>query len=62
MTTQKTPTKKIHFLSPFSIDIEPMSRLLLVNFEKDPDTVYVGFEPQVFDDADHGKGHLVIGW
>ncbi|WP_158860230.1 hypothetical protein [Lunatibacter salilacus] len=49
-------------MSPFSIDIEPMSRLLLVNFEKDPDTVYVGFEPQVFDDNEHGKGHLVIGW
>lgn len=62
MTTQTSTPQKIHLLSPFSIDIEPMSRLLLVNFEKDPDTVYVGFEPQVFDDADHGKGHLVIGW
>lgn len=51
-----------HFLSPFSIDIEPMSRLLLINFEKDPDATYMGFEPQVFDDSVHGKGHLVIGW
>jgi hypothetical protein len=50
------------FITPFSLDIEPMSRLLLVNFEKDPDTIYKGFEPQVFDDAEHGKGHLVIGW
>ncbi|QQS31262.1 MAG: hypothetical protein IPM47_10230 [Sphingobacteriales bacterium] len=49
-------------LFPFSIDIDPMSRVLLINFEKDPDTIYVGFEPQVFDDEITGKGHLVIGW
>lgn len=49
-------------LFPFSIEIDPMERLLLVNFEKDPDSVYVGFEPQVFDDNKNGSGHLVIGW
>ncbi|MCS7037950.1 MAG: hypothetical protein RMJ33_13255 [Saprospiraceae bacterium] len=49
-------------LCPFFIEIEPMERLLLINFEKDPDTLYVGFEPQVFDDALNGKGHLVVGW
>jgi len=47
---------------PFDIAIDPMERLLLVNFEKDPDSLYVGFEPQVFDDGVTGKGHLVIGW
>jgi hypothetical protein len=47
---------------PFSIEIDPMERLLLVNFEKDPDSIYVGFEPQVFSDELHGVGHLVIGW
>lgn len=62
MTTHKTPSKKTHLLTPFSFDIEPMSRLLLVNFEKDPDATYIGFEPQVFDDTEHGRGHLVIGW
>ncbi len=51
-----------HILNPFRIDVDPMERLLLVNFEQDPDTTYVGFEPQVFDDAVHGRGHLVIGW
>lgn len=50
------------FLNPFLIEIDPMERLLLVNFESDPDTLYIGFEPQVFDDAVNGKGHLVIGW
>lgn len=49
-------------LCPFFIDLEPMERLLLINFEKDPDTLYVGFEPQVFDDALNGSGHLVVGW
>jgi hypothetical protein len=49
------------FINPFCIDIDPMERLLLVNFEKDPDTIYIGFEPQVFDDPINGRGHLVIG-
>ena len=47
---------------PFWLDVDPMARLLLVNFEHDPDETYVGLEPQVFDDAVHGTGHLVIGW
>ena len=50
------------FFNPFHIAIDPMERLLLVNFEKDPDSLYIGFEPQVFDDHINGKGHLVIGW
>jgi len=51
-----------HIINPFHIDIDPMERLLLVNFEKDPDTTYIGFEPQVFDDPVNGTRHLVIGW
>lgn len=47
---------------PFSIEIDPMEKLLLVNFEKEPDSIYVGFEPQVFDDTINGTGHLIIGW
>lgn len=50
------------FLNPFQIAVDPMERLLLINFEQDPDTTYVGFEPQVFDDPVNGAGHLVIGW
>ena len=52
----------VKIANPFRISIDPMERLLLVNFEKDPETLYVGFEPQVFDDNINGKGHLVIGW
>lgn len=39
-----------------------MERLLLVNFEQDPDSIYMGFEPQVFEDDINGKGHIVIAW
>jgi hypothetical protein len=53
---------EVQIINPFLIDIDPMERLLLVNFEKDSDSVYVGFEPQVFDDDVNGTGHLVIGW
>ncbi len=47
---------------PFRIHIEPMDRLLLVNFEDDPDSLYKGFEPQVFDNTVNGSRQLVIGW
>jgi hypothetical protein len=49
-------------INPFEIAIEPMERLLLVNFEKDPDSLYIGYEPQVFDDEKTGTGILVIAW
>ena len=48
--------------SPFALEIDPMESLLLVNFADDPDEIYLGFEPQLFDDARHGQGLLVIGW
>lgn len=47
---------------PFSINIDPMEKLLLVNFEKDSDSIYTAFEPQVFNNHINGSGHLVIGW
>lgn len=52
----------IRVQNPFSIEIDPMLRLLLINFENDPDSIYIGFEPQVFADSLNGTGHLVIGW
>lgn len=57
-----TDNDSTHVLFPFSLEIDPMEMLLLVNFEKDPDSTYVGLEPQVFDDEINGAGHLVIGW
>ena len=55
-------TEQVRLYNPFSIDIDPMERLLLVNIENDPDTLYIGFEPQVFDDSINGTGHLTIAW
>lgn len=55
-------TRKRLIPCPFQIEIDPMQRLLLINFEKDPDDLYIGFEPQQFDDAQNGRGMLVIGW
>jgi hypothetical protein len=49
-------------INPFEFKIDPMERLLLVNFEKDLDDTYKGFEPQYFDDQVNGKGLLVIAW
>lgn len=64
-----TPSESIYeneksnrILNPFSFQIDPMVRLLLVNFENDPDLIYKGFEPQYFDDPIHGKGLSVIAW
>ena len=48
--------------SPFSLDIIPMKRLFLINFEKDPDELYHGFEPQWFDDPGYGRGLRVVAW
>lgn len=52
----------VKIYTPFSIDIDPMDRLLLINFGKDPDSIYVGFEPQVIKNTPHGESHLIIGW
>lgn len=49
-------------INPFNIAIEPMERLLLINIENDPDSLYTGFEPQLFDDEKAGTGMLVIAW
>jgi hypothetical protein len=48
--------------APFAFRYDPMERLMLINIEKDPDSTYIGFEPQAFDDAVHGRGLLVIAY
>jgi hypothetical protein len=52
----------IPVVSPFHLETDPMEGILLVNFERDPDRIYLGLEPQAFDDPIHGRGLLVIGW
>jgi hypothetical protein len=50
------------WFSPFNLHYDPMERLLLINFAADPDTLYIGFEPQVFNDPINGQGLLVIAY
>lgn len=45
---------------PFNLHVDPMERLLLIEFTRDPDPLYQAFEIQVFDDIVHGKGLMVI--
>jgi hypothetical protein len=56
------PQKIVKIYTPFSIDIDPMDRLLLINFGKDPDSIYMGFEPQVIKNNTQRESHLIIGW
>lgn len=50
------------FLSPFRLQVDPIRRLLLINFEKDPDEVYIGFEPQIIDHPQNGRRLRIIAW
>lgn len=56
------PSTSGSFYSPFNLRIDFMRRLLLINIQRDPDSVYLGFEPQVFDDPINGRGLIVIAW
>ncbi len=55
-------TEQSLLINPFHFAVDPMERVLLINFQRDPDEYYIGFEVQVFDDEINGQGHLVIGW
>lgn len=46
------------FYSPFHLRVEPMERLLLINWQEGQ--FYKGAEPQWLDDEQHGQGLLVI--
>lgn len=48
--------------SPFKLKIAEMKHLLLINIEKDPDEIYIGFEPQIFDDKENGEGLRILGY
>lgn len=52
----------VPFYTPFSLTVDPMKALMLVNIQADPDSVYMGFEPQLFDHPHKGKGMIVLGW
>lgn len=47
---------------PFSFTYIPLTKLALINFEKSPDSNYVGLEPQYIDDEQIGTGYRVIAY
>lgn len=50
------------FYSPFSLSVDAMEKLILVNFEKDPDEFYNVFELQQARDKNGGCRYLVIAY
>jgi len=50
------------FFSPFSLSIDDMEHLILINFEKDPDEFYNTFELQQARDINGERSYLVIAY
>lgn len=59
---RQTVRDYMKYYCPFTLSLDPMERLLLINLTADPDEVYVGFEPQAFDDPANGHGLIVIAY
>ncbi len=51
-----------YVVAPVSAAVQPLDRLLLINFEDHNDSLYVGLEPQVVADPQQGYGLLVVAW
>ena len=47
---------------PFEINHVPVKKLAIINFEKNPDKVYRGFELQYLDGERYGKGYRIIAY
>ena len=47
--------------SPFKVKPANLTALTLINIEKDPDSIYIGFEPQLLQNKD-GEGFLVLAY
>ena len=50
------------FILPFSFSYDTIKRILLVSFEGDPDSLYLGLEAQVVPSPQGEEEQLVIGW
>lgn len=57
-----TETNGQTVIIPFGLKYNPMKKLALINFERDSDSVYIGLEPQFFDDDTYGKGYRIIAY
>lgn len=64
MNNTKIYSKKSNqfIFSPFNMNIEPMEKLMLIDFKDDPDKIYNCFEIQSFDDEKSGQGIRIIGY
>ncbi len=49
-------------LQPFTMEIAPIKKLLLLNFEKNPEAIYTGLELQYLETELEGKGFRVIAY
>lgn len=47
---------------PFKLKQAPIKKLLLINFGKNPDSVYEAFELQYIDSKPTGTGYRVLAW
>lgn len=47
---------------PFTIKRTPVEKILLVNFDKDPDTLYTALELQFLNGAPYGKGYRILAY
>ena len=46
---------------PFELNFNPIKKLAIITFEKDPDDIYSALELQCFDDGLYGQGYRVKG-
>lgn len=53
---------KIKTILPIGIKYTPMEKLALINFEKEPDSIYKGLELQYLNGKDVGKGYRIIAY
>ncbi len=49
-------------LQPFTMEIVPIKKLILFNFEKNPEAIYAGLELQYLATENEGKGFRVIAY
>ncbi|WP_167955677.1 hypothetical protein [Anaerosporobacter faecicola] len=49
-------------LQPFRMEVVPIRKLILFNFEKDPEEVYAGLELQYLVTQEEGKGYRLIAY
>lgn len=54
--------EKDEVLQPFYMEIVPITKLILFNFEKHPETIYGGLELQYLVTENEGKGYRLIAY